>query len=148
MVIGHLSFISRIHNPSNASNGLYLAWYSIQIQFNSKELYCHTKHCILHTDTWYGTQQFYQVNISSNRHYLKCTGNYIVGMRYMKKTCLYVARRCLQDHNRICCSNEGWRSSIGLMDPRTMLYNEVFFSSGLTIYYWSKTTTRAEKEQP
>ena len=66
----------------------------------------------------------------------------------MKKTCLYVVRRCLQDHNRSGCSNEGWRRPIGLMDPRTTLYNEVFLSSGLTIYYWSKTTTRAEKEQP
>ena len=34
------------------------------------------------------------------------------------------------------------------MDPRTTLYNEAFLSSGLTIYYSSKTTTRAKKEQP
>ena len=37
-------------------------WYFFSnLNSNSKELYCHKKHCILHTDTRYGTQQFYQV---------------------------------------------------------------------------------------
>ena len=42
----------------------------------------------------------------------------------MKKTCLYVVRRGLQEQNRSLCSNEGSRSSTGLMDPRTALYHE------------------------
>ena len=51
----------------------------------------------------------------------------------MKKTCLYVVRRGLQEHNRSVCSNEGWRSSTGLIEPRTTLYHEVFLSRVLTI---------------
>ena len=56
----------------------------------------------------------------------------------MKKTCLYVVRRGLQEQNRSLCSNEGSRSSTGLMDPRTAIYHELFISRGLTIYYWSQ----------
>ena len=135
--------------PLNAAN--VSVWFINRLRWINKSYICilisiGSRFCGLHLINckkndediclWYGIENYWMIitifkfnfNFKSTLSphetlYLNCTGNNIVGMRHVKKTCLYIARRGLQEHNRSSCGNGGWRSQTGLMDPHTTLYN-------------------------
>ena len=75
-------FILNIFKIKTAS---YLVSFKIQIRNN----FIATRNCIC-ANTIYGTVHFLKQNISCNRHYLNCTGIFIVKTMYVKGIYLYI----------------------------------------------------------